>query len=286
MSRFVRIHEVGPRDGLQNEARVIPVSRKVALINLLAHSGLRDIEVGSFVSPRWVPQMADTDRVMANLADVAGVTYAVLVPNLRGWQGFVAARGDRTNYEIAVFISASEGFSQSNLNCSIAQSVANLAPVVDAATEAGVGLRGYVSCVTDCPFDGPTAPAQVADAVGMLRDIAPMRVSLGDTLGNGTPERIAQMLEAVVQIAPAAQLAGHFHDTGGRALANIEAALDLGVRAFDSAVGGLGGCPYAPGAPGNVATEAVLGLMDRLGYETGVDPAVIAQAAEMARGMR
>ena len=286
MSNLVNIHEVGPRDGLQNEARVIPVAQKVALIKLLAGSGLRDIEVGSFVSPRWVPQMADTDQVMAELPDVAGVTYAVLVPNLRGWQGFAAALGDMTNYEIAVFISASEGFSQSNLNCSISQSVANLAPVVEAAYARGVGVRGYVSCVTDCPFDGQTTPSQVADAVGLLRDVAPMRVSLGDTLGNGTPERVTRMLEAVLQVAPAADLAGHFHDTGGRALANIEASLDLGLRAFDSAVGGLGGCPYAPGAPGNVATEAVLGLLDRLGYETGVDPEVIAQAAKMARGMR
>ena len=286
MSNLVNIHEVGPRDGLQNEARVIPVAQKVALIKLLAGSGLRDIEVGSFVSPRWVPQMADTDQVMAELPDVAGVTYAVLVPNLRGWQGFAAALGDMTNYEIAVFISASEGFSQSNLNCSISQSVANLAPVVEAANARGVGVRGYVSCVTDCPFDGQTSPSQVADAVGLLRDVAPMRVSLGDTLGNGTPERVTRMLEAVLQVAPSADLAGHFHDTGGRALANIEASLDLGLRAFDSAVGGLGGCPYAPGAPGNVATEAVLGLLDRLGYETGVDPEVIAQAAEMARGMR
>jgi hydroxymethylglutaryl-CoA lyase len=286
VSSLVNIHEVGPRDGLQNEARVISVGQKVALVKLLASSGLRDIEVGSFVSPRWVPQMADTDQVMAQLPALAGVTYAFLVPNMRGWQGFAAARGDRSNCEIAVFVSASEGFSQSNLNCSIAQSVANLAPVVEAAFAAGVGVRGYVSCVTDCPFDGQTAPAQVADAVGMLRDVAPMRVSLGDTLGNGSPERVTKMLEAVLKVVPAAELAGHFHDTGGRALANIETALELGLRAFDSAVGGLGGCPYAPGAPGNVATEAVLSLLDRLGYETGVDPAVIAQAAEMARVMR
>ncbi len=286
MTRAVRIHEVGPRDGLQNEARVIPVAQKVALIEMLGRSGLTDIEVGSFVSPRWVPQMADTDQVMARLPKVAGVTYAVLVPNMRGWEGFAAARVDMANYEIAVFISASEGFSQSNLNCAIAQSIANLAPVVAAAAAAGVGLRGYVSCVTDCPFDGPTSPAQVADVVGMLRDIAPMRVSLGDTLGNGTPERVTQMLEAVLKVAPAADLAGHFHDTSGRALPNIEAALDLGLRTFDSAVGGLGGCPYAPGAPGNVATEAVLDLMARLGFETGVDPAIIAQAAKMAKEMR
>lgn len=286
MSKHVRIHEVGPRDGLQNEARVIGLEKKVALVSLLARSGLRDIEVGSFVSPRWVPQMADTDRLMAQLPAVDGVRYAVLVPNMRGWDGFVAAGGVTRDYDIAVFISASEGFSQSNLNCSIATSIANLAPVVAAAQAAGVGLRGYVSCVTDCPFDGPTSPAQVADAVGLLRDLAPMPVSLGDTLGHGTPAQVTRMLEAVLQVVPADALAGHFHDTGGRALDNIAASLDLGVRAFDSAVGGLGGCPYAPGAPGNVATEAVLALMDRLGYATGIDRDVIAQAAQMAKDMR
>lgn len=286
MGEFVRIHEVGPRDGLQNEPGVISVARKVALIDLLARSGLRDIEVGSFVSPKWVPQMADTDQVLAQITPVPAVRYAVLVPNMRGWEGFLAARREAVTTEIAVFISASEGFSQSNLNCAIATSVERLRPVVAAAQEAGVGVRGYVSCVTDCPFDGPIAPQQVADTVGLLREIASMQVSLGDTIGKGTPARVAAMLDAVLQVAPAQDLAGHFHDTGGQALANIEVSLDRGLRAFDSAVGGLGGCPYAPGAPGNVATEAVLGLLDQLGYETGVDPAVIAQAAEMAKDMR
>lgn len=286
MGEFVRIHEVGPRDGLQNEPGVIPVDRKVALIDLLSRSGLRDIEVGSFVSPKWVPQMADTDQVLARLTPVPDVRYAVLVPNLRGWDGFARARRKDMITDIAVFIAASEGFSQSNLNCSIAQSVARLRPVVSAAQDSGVAVRGYVSCVTDCPFDGPTAPQQVAEVVGMLRDLAPMPVSLGDTIGKGTPDRVAVMLDAVLAVAPAAALAGHFHDTGGQALANVEAALSMGLRAFDSAVGGLGGCPYAPGAPGNVATEAVLGLLSRLGFETGVDAEIVAQAAEMARGMR
>lgn len=282
----VRIHEVGPRDGLQNEPGVISLARKVALIDLLSRSGLRDIEVGSFVSPKWVPQMADTDQVLAQLTPVPGVRYAVLVPNMRGWEGFLAARRDDMVTEIAVFISASEGFSQSNLNCSIAESVRRLHPVVAAAREKKVALRGYVSCVTDCPFDGPTSPQQVADAVGQLRELGPMQVSLGDTIGKGTPARVTRMLEAVLGVAPAAELAGHFHDTGGRALANIEASLALGLRAFDTAVGGLGGCPYAPGAPGNVATEAVLDLLQRLGYQTGVDHDVVAQAAELARAMR
>jgi hydroxymethylglutaryl-CoA lyase len=282
----VRIHEVGPRDGLQNEPGLISVARKVALIDLLSGSGLRDIEVGSFVSPKWVPQMANSDQVLAGLTPLAGVRYAVLVPNMRGWEGFLAARRPDMLTEIAVFISASEGFSQSNLNCSIATSVDRLRPVVQAASESGVTVRGYVSCVTDCPFDGPTAPEQVAKAAAMLRDLTPMQVSLGDTIGKGTPERVVAMLEAVLGVVPAANLAGHFHDTGGQALANIEASLDMGLRAFDTAVGGLGGCPYAPGAPGNVATEAVLALLARLGYETGVDADVIAQAAEMAKGMR
>lgn len=286
MTEFVRIHEVGPRDGLQNEPGVIGVDRKVALIDLLATSGLRDIEVGSFVSPKWVPQMADTDQVLARLHPVDGVRYGVLVPNMRGWEGFVAARVPGVTYEVAVFISASEGFSQSNLNCSIATSVERLTPVVQAAQAAGVGVRGYISCVTDCPFDGAVPPEAVARAAAMLRDVAPMQLSLGDTIGGGTPARVASMLEAVMAVAPVADLAGHFHDTGGRALANIRAALDLGVRAFDTAVGGLGGCPYAPGAPGNVATEPVLEMLHGLGFTTGVDVDVIAKAAEMARGMR
>lgn len=282
MTEAVRIYEVGPRDGLQNEQTVIPVSQKVALIDLLARSGLQRIEVGSFVSPRWVPQMADSDAVLAGIAP-APVRFAVLVPNMRGWEAFLAARRPGVDYEVAVFISASEGFSQSNLNCSVAESVARLAPVVEAAD---VPLRGYVSCVTDCPFDGPVAPAQVAAAVAQLRALAPMPISLGDTIGKGTPDRVAAMIGAVAEVVPVAALAGHFHDTDGRALANIEAALDLGLRVFDSAVGGLGGCPYAPGAPGNVATEAVLALMAARGFETGVDRDVIAEAAAMARRMR
>lgn len=286
MAEPVRIYEVGPRDGLQNEPGVIPVARKIALIDLLARSGLRDIEVGSFVSPKWVPQMADTDAVLAGLAPARDVSFAVLVPNMRGWEAFAAARRADVRYEVAVFISASEGFSQSNLNCSVADSVARLAPVVAAALDADVPVRGYVSCVTDCPFDGPIAPDQVASAVARLQEVAPMQVSLGDTIGKGTPARVAAMLAAVTDVVPAAALAGHFHDTGGQALANIEVALDHGLRIFDSAVGGLGGCPYAPGAPGNVATEAVLDLMARRGFETGVDRDVIAQAADMARGMR
>ena len=285
MAEHVRIHEVGPRDGLQNEARVIPLAEKLALIAQLARSGLREIEVGSFVHPARVPQMADTDALLPMLPQ-ADVRYAVLVPNMRGWARFAAARQDGFAYSVAVFISASEGFSQSNLGCSVEQSIDLLRPVAEAAQEAGVHLRGYVSCVTDCPFDGQVAPEQVADVVARLRAVAPMPVSLGDTIGMGTPERVGRMIEAVSQVVPVAELAGHFHDTGGRALPNIAVSLDLGLRAFDAAVGGLGGCPYAPGAPGNVATEAVVAMLHDGGYETGVDAAVIAQAARMARAMR
>ncbi len=285
MSEFVTLHEMGPRDGLQNEPQIIPTADKVALIDLLATSGLKHIEIGSFVSPKWVPQMADTPQVLAAIAP-APVQFAVLAPNMRGWEGFLAARQPDTDYQVAVFISASEGFSQSNLNCSVAESVQRLAPVLEAAIALGVGVRGYVSCVTDCPFDGPTPPQKVADAVQMLRNLAPMQISLGDTIGKGIPETVSQMLETVMRTTPAQALAGHYHDTGGQALANIKASLALGLRAFDSAVGGLGGCPYAPGAPGNVATEAVLEMLTQAGYETGLDPEIIAKAADMAKELR
>lgn len=284
MTEHVHIHEVGPRDGLQNEKGVIATVDKVALIDLLSTSGLRDIEVGSFVSPKWVPQMADTPAVLDAIKRVSGITYGVLVPNMRGWDGF-APYADGP-FEIAVFIAASEGFSQANLNCSVAESVTRIAPVIAAAQAAGVGVRGYVSCVTDCPYDGPIAPDAVATAVRHLRDLAPMQVSLGDTIGIGTPERVARMLDAVFAEIPSDELAGHFHDTGGQALDNIGVALDMGLRHFDSAVGGLGGCPYAPGAPGNVATEAVLALLDARGFSHGIDREIIAKAAQMAQQMR
>lgn len=286
MTEHVRLHEVGPRDGLQNEPAVIDVARKLDLIAALAAAGLADIEVGSFVSPRRVPQMADTDRVLAGLPGGTATRYGVLVPNMHGWDAFAAGRRADLTCDIAVFISASEGFSQSNLNCSVAESIANLAPVVAAATAAGVGVRGYVSCVVECPFDGLTPPAKVADVVAQLRDVAPMPVSLGDTLGRATPDQTYAMLRAVLDVAPASALAGHFHDTSGQAIANIDVALGMGLRTFDSAVGGLGGCPYAPGAPGNVATEDVVALMDRLGYHTGVDPVALQTATAIATRIR
>jgi hydroxymethylglutaryl-CoA lyase len=284
----VTLYEVGPRDGLQNEARVIPLAEKVALIDCLTASGLPAVEVGSFVSPRWVPQMADSGAVIAAIRRPPGVRLSVLVPNLKGWEAFRAATEglDNPPGEVAVFVSASEGFSQANLNCSVAESIDRLRPVVAAAQAAGVALRGYVSCVTDCPFDGPVAPDRVARVAADLLALAAMPLSLGDTIGAGRPETVAAMLDAVLQVAPAGQLAGHFHDTGGRACDNIVVALDKGLRTFDAAVGGLGGCPYAPGAPGNVATGAVLDLLAARGFDTGVDRAMIDRAAAMAQAMR
>ena len=282
MAEFVEIFEVGPRDGLQNEARLIPAAAKIALVDCLSRAGFRRIEVASFVSPKWVPQMADGAQVLAGITRRAGVRYAALTPNMKGYEAAKAARAD----EVAIFASASEGFSKANLNCTIAESLERFAPVAAAARADGVPVRGYVSVVTDCPFDGPTPPAAVARVVAALRDLGCYEVSLGDTIGQGRPETIRAMLRAVLAELPPERLAGHYHDTAGRALANIEASLALGLRVFDAAVGGLGGCPYAPGAAGNVATELVAARLTTLGYETGLDPVVLGQAAELARGLR
>ncbi|MBO9409504.1 hydroxymethylglutaryl-CoA lyase [Shimia sp. R9_1] len=282
MAEYVEIFEVGPRDGLQNEKRQIPTAEKIALVDCLSEAGFKRIEVASFVSPKWVPQMADSAAVLAGITRKAGVRYAALTPNMRGFEGAVAARAD----EIAIFGSASEGFSKANINATIAESLERFAPVVAAAKEAQIPVRGYISCVTDCPYDGLTSPAKVAEVAKHLNDVGCYEISLGDTIGQATPESITAMLLAVLEEVPAAKLAGHYHDTAGRALLNIEASLALGLRVFDAAVGGLGGCPYAPGAAGNVATEAVAARLETLGYETGLDLAVVSQAAEMARAMR
>jgi hydroxymethylglutaryl-CoA lyase len=279
---FVEIFEMAPRDGLQNEKRQIPTQEKVALVDLLGRAGFRRIEVASFVSPKWVPQMADSAEVLARIRRVPGVSYAALTPNLKGYEGARAARAD----EVAIFASASEGFSRANLNCTIAESLERFAPVVAAARADGVPVRGYVSVVTDCPYDGPTPPQAVARVAAQLRDMGCYEISLGDTIGQGRPETIDAMLRAVLDEVPAERLAGHYHDTAGRALANMEASLDLGLRVFDAAVGGLGGCPYAPGAAGNVATEKVAARLAELGHETGLDMEVLAEAAELARRMR
>ena len=282
MTRPVEIFEVGPRDGLQNEPQVIPLAAKLALVDCLSRAGFRRIECASFVSPRWVPQMADSDQVLAGIARAPGVSYAALTPNLRGLEAAQAAGAD----EVAIFASASEGFSRANINASIAESLERFAPVAKAAHEAGLPLRGYVSCAVECPFEGQVAPAAAARVADALADLGCYEISLADTIGRARPEAVAAMLEAVLQGLPADRLAGHFHDTAGQALANVEVALDLGLRVFDAAAGGLGGCPYAPGAAGNLATDALAARLADLGYETGLDAAVLAEAADMARALR
>lgn len=282
MADLVEIFETGPRDGLQNEKRLIATEDKLALIALLAAAGFARIEATSFVSPRWVPQMADAPAVMAGVARRPGLGYWVLTPNAQGFAAAQAAGVDG----VAVFAAASEGFSRANLNCSIAESLARFAPVAAAAKAAGLGLRGYVSVVTDCPYEGKIAPAAVARVAQALLDMGCDEISLGDTIGRATPEATTAMLQAVLDICPPDRLAGHFHDTSGRALDNVDAALALGLRVFDAAVGGLGGCPYAPGAAGNLATESLARHLAARGFDTGLDMARIDAAAAFARRLR
>tara|TARA_R110002049_G_scaffold23545_2_gene83266 strand:+ start:82030 stop:82854 length:825 start_codon:yes stop_codon:yes gene_type:complete len=273
---------VGPRDGLQNEAREIPVAEKVALVDCLSEAGFSRIECASFVSPKWVPQMAGSAEVLAGIKRADGVRYAALAPNMQGYEAAVAAGAD----EIAIFASASEGFSKKNINASIAEAFERFAPILEEARHVDIPVRGYVSCVVECPYDGKVAPSAVAAVADRLFSMGCYEISLGDTIGAGTPDSIARMLLAVRDVVPVGRLAGHYHDTHGRAMANIDASLSMGVRVFDAAVGGLGGCPFAPGAAGNVATEAVNKHLVALGYQTGVDQAVVDKAAEMARAMR
>ena len=282
MAERVEIYEVGPRDGLQNETRLIPAADKIALISRLAECGFSRIEATSFVSPRWVPQLADAAQVMAGIPRRSGLRYAALAPNLTGYHAARAAGAD----EIAIFAAASEGFSRANLNATIAETLVRFQPVAKAAQEDGIPLRGYVSVVTDCPFDGPTPPDAVARVVGALLELGCHEISLGETLGRARPEAVGAMLDAVLRCAPAARLAGHFHDTGGFALHNIDVALAAGLRVFDAAVGGLGGCPYAPGAAGNVATEAVARHLAARGFDTGLDLARLDDAAAFAKSLR
>lgn len=282
MADHVTLYEVGPRDGLQNEPRRIPTGDKVRLVAGLVASGLRKIEVASFVDPRRVPQMADGSAVLAAIPRPPGVIYGALTPNLRGFHAALAAQAD----EVAVFASASEGFSRHNINCTIAESLERFAPVLTAAQAAGIPVRGYVSCVTDCPYDGPTAPRDTARVAAALIELGCYEVSLGDTIGAATPRRVAAMLDAVLESVPVTQLAGHFHDTQGRALTNIETCLARGLRVFDASVGGLGGCPFAPGAPGNVATETVVARLHAMGIETGIDPDALAEVARVAKTLR
>lgn len=263
----VRLVEVGARDGLQNEVRCLPVDTRVALVERLADCGLRTIEAGAFVSPRWVPQMAGSDEVLRQVSPRAGVTYTVLVPNLQGLDMALAA-GCR---EVAVFAAASEAFSQKNINCSIAQSLERFEPVLAKAREAGVAVRGYVSYVLGCPFTGAVPVAQVVAVTQALYAMGCYEISLGDTIGTGTPNATRRLIEACAGEVPMSALAGHFHDTYGMAVANVQAAWQAGVRVFDSSVSGLGGCPYSPGATGNVATEELVYLFEGQGIATGVD---------------
>ena len=267
LPQHVRLVEVGPRDGLQNEKQPIEVADKVRLVDDLSAAGLGYIEVGSFVSPKWVPQMAGSAEVFAQIQRKAGVTYAALTPNLKGFEGALEA-GVR---EVAVFAAASEAFSQKNINCSIRESLERFVPVMDAAKANDIRVRGYVSCVLGCPYDGAIDPKQVASVAAELFAMGCYEVSLGDTIGTGTPGATRQLIETVAAQIPREKLAGHFHDTYGQALANIYASLLEGVSVFDSSVAGLGGCPYAKGASGNVASEDVLYMLNGLGIQTGID---------------
>ncbi|HSM92336.1 MAG TPA: hydroxymethylglutaryl-CoA lyase [Anaeromyxobacteraceae bacterium] len=274
----VRLVEVSPRDGLQAEARLVPAATKIALIERLADAGLRTVEATSFVSPRWVPQLADGAEVLRGLRRKAGVAYPVLVPNLRGLEDALAA-GAR---EIAVFGAASETFSRRNINCSIAESLARFAPVVARARDAGVRVRGYLSCAVACPYEGPIAPRRAAAAAKALWELGCDELSLGDTVGKGNPETVRWLVEACAAVIPVDRLAGHYHDTYGMAVANVLASLELGVTTFDGSVAGLGGCPYAPGASGNVATEELVWLFEGMGIATGVDLAKLVAAGRFA----
>jgi len=263
----VRLVEVGPRDGLQNEPRVLPAETRIQLIERLVAAGLRHIEVGAFVSPRWVPQMAASDEVLRGLTTLPDVTYSALVPNEKGLELAVAS-GCR---EVAIFAAASEAFSQRNINCSIAKSLERFEPVLSQAREVGIAVRGYVSCALGCPFTGEVALADVVRVSASLYRMGCYEISLGDTIGTGTPKRTKALIDACATAMPVTALAGHFHDTYGMAVANVYAALEAGVRVFDSSVSGLGGCPYSPGATGNVATEDVVYLLSELGLQTGID---------------
>ncbi len=263
----VKIVDVGPRDGLQNEKQAVSAAAKIALVHALQDAGLREIEVTSYVSPKWVPQMADNAEVMAGITRQPGVRYSVLTPNMKGWEAAQAGRPD----EIVVFGAASEAFSQRNINCSIAESIERFAPVVAAAQAAGVRVRGAISCAVGCPYEGEIAPERVELVARLMRQIGVQHVGVADTIGVGTPGKVQAALEAALRHYPIDEVSGHFHDTYGMALANVYASLEVGIRTFDTSVSGLGGCPYAKGATGNVATEDVVWLLHGLGIETGID---------------
>ena len=272
----VTLIDVGPRDGLQNEKQPVSAAAKIGLVHRLQAAGLRNIEVTSFVSPKWVPQMADNAEVMAGLQRQSGVRYSVLTPNMQGLEAALPSRPD----EIVVFGAASEAFSQKNINCSIAQSMERFAPVVEAARAAGIAVRGAISCAVGCPYEGDVAPAQVAYLAGLMHAIGVQHVGVADTIGVGTPRKVQAALEAALQHYDLSAVSGHFHDTYGQALANTLAALELGIYQFDTSVAGLGGCPFAKGATGNVATEDVVYMLHGMGIDTGIDLDALMEAGQ------
>ena len=263
----VKLVDVGPRDGLQNEKQPVPAAVKIELVHRLQQAGLKEIEVTSYVSPKWVPQMADNHQVMQGITRMPGVRYSVLTPNLKGWEAAVLDKPD----EIVVFGAASEAFSQKNINCSIAESIERFAPVVEAARAAGVYVRGAMSCTVGCPYEGEIAPERVEYLAGLMKGIGVQHIGVADTIGVGTPRKVQRAIEATLKHYDLNDVSGHFHDTYGQALANTLAALELGVWQFDTSVAGLGGCPYAKGATGNVATEDVVYMLHGMGIETGID---------------
>ena len=281
MPDAVRIVEVGPRDGLQNEPGQVPTDVKVELIERLAEAGLPAVEATAFVSPKWIPQMADHAEVMERIRRKPGVSYPVLTPNLKGFEAARAAGAT----EVAIFGAASEAFSKKNINCSIAESLKRFEPIALESRKSNIRVRGYVSCVLGCPYEGEIKPDKVAEVAGALYDMGCYEVSLGDTIGTGTPGKTKAMIEACARRVPLERLAGHYHDTYGQALANIYASLEMGVATFDASVAGLGGCPYAAGASGNVATEDVIYMLNGLGVRTGVDLAQLVEIGQWICGL-
>ena len=276
----VTLVDVGPRDGLQNEAQPVPAATKIELVHRLQAAGLREIEVTSFVSPKWVPQMADNAEVMAGITRQGGVRYSVLTPNMKGFEGALAAKAD----EVVIFAAASEAFSQRNINCSIAESIERFRPVAEAAHAHGMNVRAAVSCALGCPYQGEVSIQAVDEVVQRLLDIGSHHIGIADTIGVGTAGRVQRVMEVTMKRVPLAELSGHFHDTYGQALANIFACLQLGVHTFDASVAGLGGCPYAKGATGNVATEDVVYLLHGMGIHTGIDLDALVDAGAFISG--
>jgi hydroxymethylglutaryl-CoA lyase len=281
MKEDVTIYEVGPRDGLQNEKKLIATEDKIKLVDAITACGFTKVEVTSFVSPKWVPQMSDASAVLEGIDRKKVITYAALTPNIKGFDRALSAQAT----EVAIFAAATQGFSQANINCSIEESLARFLPILKAAREHGIPVRGCLSCVTDCPYDGAVDPASVVRVAKALTNMGCYEISLADTIGSGTPDQVGKMLDAVLNELPADRLAGHFHDTNGRALENIAVSLEKGLRVFDSSVGGLGGCPYAPGATGNVATEAVVEMVESMGYETGLDSMKLSKVVTFAQSL-